>query len=178
MQLSRKYYLLEQFRQGVLLTEIHSPTANVIPAKAMDTIPQFAGRRFDASSLLVYTTHAFIAEPLARRPESPAPKQYSSVPLARGPIEPILQPARLSLTSAKHPRTPSQPPNLQPPPPPILLTNVCTTLGTWHPTDQFSFQHLISSAQNSKINTHYADTPLPCIQNHRHYPDPGTLGSI
>ena len=44
MELSRKDYLLEQFTQGVLLTEIHNPTANAMPARAMDTIPQLAGR--------------------------------------------------------------------------------------------------------------------------------------
>ena len=130
MELSRKDYLLEQFRQGVLLTETHNPTANAMPARAMVTTPRSAERRFDASSALVNTTHATTAAPLARQPESPAPTQYSSVPIARNPSEPILQPARLSLTSTNHPRTPTQPPNLRPPPPPILVPNVCTTLGT------------------------------------------------
>ena len=124
MELSRKDYLLEQFRQGVLLTEIHNPTANAMPARAMDTIPQSAGRRFNASSMLVNTTHASTPAPLTKQPESPAPTQYSRVPITRDPTEPILQPARLSLTSTKHQRTPIQPPKLRPPPPPIHLPNI------------------------------------------------------
>ena len=70
MELLRKDYLLQQFRQGALLTETQNPTANAMPARAMDTIPQFAGRRFNASSVLVNTTHASTPTPLARLLES------------------------------------------------------------------------------------------------------------
>ena len=119
-----------------------------------------------------------ISAPPARQLESPALTQYSSVPIARDPTEPILQPARLSLTSAKHPKTPRQPPNLRPPPPPILQPIVCTTLCTRYPPDKFYFQHSFSTAQYSKINIRYTDTTPSCTQNHRHYPNPGTLGPI
>ena len=178
MESSRKAYSLEQYRHGVLHTETPNPTASAMPARALDTTPQSAGRRFYINSVLVNTTHAYTPAPLARQLESPVPTQYSNAPIARDPTEPILQPARLSSTSTKHPRTPRQPPNLRPPPPTTPLPNVCTTLCKRHPPDQFYFRHSFSTAQHSKINTRYADTPPPCTQNQRHYPDPGTLGSI
>ena len=178
MESLRKAYLLEQYRHGELHTEIPNPIASAMPTRALDTTPQSAERRFDANSVLVNTTHAFTPAPLAKQLEIPAPIQYSSVPIARDPTEPILQPARLSSTSTKHPRTPRQPPNLRPPPPPTCLPNVYTTLCTRHPPDQFYFQHSFSTAQHGIINTRYADTPSPCTQNYRHYPNPGTLGSI
>ena len=76
MQSSRKAYLLEQYRHGVLHTEIPNPTASAMPARALDTSPQSAGRRFDANSVLVNTTHAYTPAPLSRQLESPAPIQY------------------------------------------------------------------------------------------------------
>ena len=73
MELLRKAYLLEQYRQGVLHTVTHNTTASAMPARALDTTLQFAERRSDASSVLVNTTHATISALPARQLESPAP---------------------------------------------------------------------------------------------------------
>ena len=66
MESSRKAYLLEQYRYGVLHTEIPNPTTSAIPGRALDTTPQSAGRRFDVSFVLVNTTHAYTPALLTR----------------------------------------------------------------------------------------------------------------
>ena len=109
MESSRKDYLLEQYRQGVLHTEIHNPTASAMPARVLDTTPQFAERKLDASSVLVNTTHATIFALPARQLESPAPTLHSNVPIAKVHTKPTPPPARVSLISTKHPRQQSHP---------------------------------------------------------------------
>ena len=73
MKLLRKGYLLEQYRQGVLHLETYNLTAIAMPARALDTTPQFAKRRSNVSSVLGNIIHATTSALPARQLESPAP---------------------------------------------------------------------------------------------------------
>ena len=135
MELLRKAYLLEQYRQGVLHTEIPNPTASAMPAKALDTTPQFAERRSDVSSVLVITTHATMSALPARQLESPALTPLSNAPIAKVHTKPTPPPAKSSLISTKYPKTTKLPPTQRPPPPSKSYLNVCTTSITQDPPD-------------------------------------------
>ena len=117
MESSRMAYLLEPYRHDVLHTEIPNPTASAIPARALDTTPQFAERWSDVSSVLGITTHATIYALPARQLESPAPTPLSNAPIAKAHTKPTPLPARLFLISTKHPKTTKLTPTLRPPPP-------------------------------------------------------------
>ena len=58
MESSRMACLLEQYRHGVLHIEVYNTTVSAIPARDLDTTPQFAVKRSDVSSVLVIRTHA------------------------------------------------------------------------------------------------------------------------
>ena len=96
MESSRKDYLLEQYRQGVLHTEIPNPTASAMRARALDTTPQFAGKRSDVSSVLVIKIHATMFTLPARQLESTAPLPLSNAPIAKVHTKPTPLPAKPS----------------------------------------------------------------------------------
>ena len=99
MESLRKAYLLEQYRHSVLHTEIPNTTASAMPARALDTTPQFAERRSDVSSVVVSTTPTTMSALAARLQESTAPILFSNAPTARDhtkPIPPPVTPSRVN----------------------------------------------------------------------------------